>query len=400
MVSICMRTPKTLDRNPFPPDGNWHLVLGWQQHATNICRPEVQHAAEQALLKVFTPDWCLSRGPDEHPCHPFEWWWAFGAGFRQILELGYALHLLGSPPELADDLLNDRDHLKFHTRSAEAWAGCFMRAYGAEVNYISAGTAKRSCEARLVWPDSVAALEVKSLQYSAFRKGMTRLQIQLIEGLHMAMFRAGDPVPSWPDFELPVDEMMKAAEVLSSDNRDEPEWQRAHQWGFDIGLDIGNEWMGLLHPDMKPGHIVASERVIAEIRERDGNAASFELQGIGDPPRILWDALRRQLRCATGQVEAASLPGILVADSPWIGWPSDLIQQLVQCANDKHPRPWQRAFGAVLLRLPHSSGHPGAWVVPISPNWERLPKSIREAPLVPYAALRFLPFDLLGYSDT
>ena len=367
----------------------------------------------------------MGRSQKAHIAHPFEYWWCFGNGIRRILELGYGLYLLNEPVELTKDIASESEPDRFHTRSAEAWAGALLQSLGGTVCFVNESLHGKKPEAEVSWADKTIALEVKSPDISGFGSAMMVVETRLFLGLSLEL--EASPVKVSPYFDFPVAEieaitkqLQRANEVRTRAARElqrgikegdatiqedasaavrtaQADWQQALSDATAIGARLGRELSELLDSSLVPGAEVVGENVYAVVVDEPSNT-SFPSASFREA--VQWSQITNFLGSSRKKFDSWGMPGILVLDHPMGRWSDEIYRHIIRVANRKNAPEWTASLGAIMLRYssPLENAY-GVMVVPVKARWGDLPNEIRAATRTSPNGTLFIPFDILQYQS-
>lgn len=360
--------------------------------------PEAVRAAEAALLPIFSPEWAAELVASERDTHPFEWAWVDRGGIAKLVKLGFSLHRVGSPQQLTADL---REPARFATRSSEAWAGAFMIAHGATVEYIDerSGGDEQSVSAARAKPEFIAridetrvAVEVKHLDMGDDERAYMQISNAFSDGFFFGECEAGAADLPNAGTRAIYRQPPHLLEVLANQGL-----EAACAAADRCGRKLGNAYAAFVRDGPADGRYpVAPGLDVLVGTEYSGSEGTSPFP----PLESYITRLRRNKLIASAKKFCAyCLPGIVVLFRPsWPVWPHELIEAAAKVLSTS--KPLASVAAVIFVDEPPMPGL--RWlvdrvhVVP-GPAWLELPDALRSRfSRCGECNAMHLPFELLG----
>lgn len=364
---------RSVDGRVFGADGRWWETEWFKDAASDFATPGTIETAVEALRPIFTAEWARQFGPERHELHPFEAAYRSRGSVRDILQLGAALAITGSPAGLTKDLLVPA---RYTSRYSELWAGALFREFGAEVEFVPEDGVGKKPEFLAHFPDQAVAVEAKDRDYARAEGWFARVSNEHQAGVWEAFRESpgrGQELRSRASITPPLKLM---ADIALS--RDESRVREV----FDRGRATARRWFDFDATSPKPGRYDLGDGLEVEMLSEGDNCARQNGGPIPrPPPDFHWRHIRRkQMSHAAAKFDDTGTIGIVVLGKPFFQFWRDETLSII--AQDLFKgAPWSERIGALLLRhsIPQIPWSGEGVICVAGPRWRELPERFRTA---------------------
>jgi len=295
--------------SPLPEDGAWHRSDWFREVASECGPPELVERAVEQLLPIFTPEWAKESPNGHQKIHPFAWLYRHRLGIAEIIALGRALEILGSPTELTRDLAHaDR----FASRAAEAWTAALFKGFGSRIEFIDETQVGKKCPEFIAhFPTGGVSVEHKGLNHGEDDERHTRLGLSYFMG-------AQEICTSEQNRDLPpsaCEAFCSKGELESIALREDHD--RGLEYAHERGRALALEVVDFLRINSMPGHYQIRPGLDLEVFNDSSNRSGLQLQtafSSPSPKKIARRLTRSSLKHAAAKFQEWGLPGIIVVE--------------------------------------------------------------------------------------